>query len=178
MRLLLSGAVLLVLSLGVPVSGVSIVTGVGPTIPDGLWAPLGWWGSKAIGNAGLTESGFLLSNAQVPPVPSYELALRLIPHKELLFLLESPAPVGKLNVYLDCTLIKVIDVPAGGTWWLLISDLPSSGILRIELGSYCDWLLIRSVNYLAPKCPDCPACWPWFGIGALVGALIVWLILH
>lgn len=168
--------VLLLLCVAVPVYGVTVRIGTGR--PEGEWYPLGWWGSKAMGHAGLIGEGFLLSAAQVPPVPAYELMLKFVPCDELLFILESPAPAGKVNIYLDGNLIKAVEVPVKRTWWLLLSDLPSTGLLRIELGAYCDLLLIRSVNCPSPKCPECPSCWPWFGIGLVIGALIMWFILR
>ncbi len=162
-----------VVGLAVPVFGVSVRMGTGGANQD--WCPLGWWGSKAIGNAGLTEEGFLLSTAQTPPVPAYEIALKLVPYKELLFMLRSPSPAGKINLYLNDKLVDTVDVPTIGNWWMLVSDLPDSGILRIELGAYCDQLLIQSVNY---RCQTCPPLWPWFILGAVCGALLTWVILR
>lgn len=167
----------LVLFWAVPLCAVNIRTGTGRPSLEG-WCELGWGAGCVVGHAGLTDQGLLLSAAQVPPNPAYELTLRLIPHKTLLFLFDSPEPSGKIRVYLDCNLVETVYVPSLGSWWMEISDLPRSGLLRIELGPCCDLLLIRGIYAPCTACPPCPSCLPWLVGGALVGALLIWLVLR
>lgn len=164
----------LVVLWALPVAAVTVRTGTGKPSLEG-WCELGWGAACIVGHAGLTDRGLLLSAAQVPPYPALELTLRLIPHKTLLFVLESPEPAGKIKVSLDCNPVSTVIVPTQGTWWMEISDLPSSGVLRIELGPCCEQLLIRGIY--AP-CEVCPSCLPWLVAGLLVGALLMWLVLR
>lgn len=168
-------AAILFLAVGLPAFAITVRSGTGT--PEDQWCPLGWWGSKGIGHGGLTEEGFLLSAAITPPVSAYELALKFVPYADLLFVLESPAPVGKINVYLDSRLLRTVEIPTKGRWWLRVSELPTSGVLRIELGPYCQELLIRSVNYLCQPAQP-PDCRLWLILGLVVGAFLMWLILH
>lgn len=168
------GLALFVVLWALPVAAVTVRTGTGRPGLEG-WCELGWGAGCVVGHAGLTERGLLLSAAQVPPAPAYELTLRLIPHKTLLFVFESPEPAGKIRVLLDCQLVSTVIVPAKGEWWMEISDLPDSGILRIELGPCCEQLLIRGIYV---PCEACPSCLPWLVIGLLMGALLMWLVLR
>ncbi|MEN3010601.1 MAG: hypothetical protein ABDI20_06475 [Candidatus Bipolaricaulaceae bacterium] len=165
---------LLVVLWALPAVAVTVRTGTGRPSLEG-WCELGWGAGRAVGHGGLTDRGLLLSAAQVPPVPAYELTLRLIPHTTLLFVFESPEPAGKIRVSLDCQLVSTVSVPTKGTWWMEISDLPDAGILGIELGPCCEQLLIRGIY--AP-CEVCPSCLPWLVVGLLAGALLMWLVLR
>jgi hypothetical protein len=157
-----------------PPAAVKVRTGTGKPSLEG-WCELGWGGGCVIGQGNLTDKGLELRSLQDPPGTAYELNLKLIPHKTLLFLLESPELGGKIRIYLDCQLISTQIVPTSGPWWLELSDLPDSGMLRIELGPCCESLLIRGIY---GKCVECPSPFPWLLGGLLVGALLVWLALR
>lgn len=164
---------ILVVFWALSVAAVTVRTGTGEPDLEG-WCELGWGAGCVVGHAGFTDRGLLLSATQVPPVPAYELTLKLIPHRTLLFLLESPEPAGKIQVTLDGQLVTTMIVPAKGTWWLGVSDLIASGILRIELGPRCESLLIRGIYAPCRPCPPCPSCLPWLVIGLLAGAVLMW----
>jgi len=157
-----------------PPPAVKVRSGTGKPNLEG-WCELGWGGGCVIGQGSLTDKGLELRFLQAPPGTAYELNLRLIPHKTLLFLLESPELGGKIRLYLDGQLVSTQVVPTSGPWWLELSELPDSGMLRIELGPCCEYLLIRGIY---GKCEPCPSPFPWLLGGLLVGALLVWLALR
>ena len=165
--------VVLAFVLSLPALALTVKTGTGSPSWEG-WCPLSWQFGCLVGHGGLTDQGLLLSAAQAPPTPAYELSLRLINQNRLLFFLESPNAAGKVVIYLNDQVVNVLH-PVEGLWWVEFGDLPSTGFVRVELGPYTDSLLIRGVYY---PCVVCPSCWPWFIGGALLGALLVWLVLR
>lgn len=171
MRITLLGIVIFLL--GLPALALTVKTGTGSPRWEG-WCFLNWQMGCLIGHGGLTDQGLLLSMAQAPPIPAYELNLRLIKQNRLLFFLESPNPAGKLLIYLDEQVVQVLQ-PTQGLWWVELDDLPSTGFLRIEIGPCTDSLLIRGIYY---PCVVCPSCWPWLIGGVLIGAVLVWLIMR
>lgn len=157
-----------------PSFALTVRTGVGaPKLEN--WCQLDWKLGYIIGHGGVTDQGLLLSAAKVPPIPGYELNLRLVTYEKLLFFFDSPSPAGRILLYINEELVQMLYVPAEGPWWIELEDLPSTGLLRAELGPCTDSLLIRGVYY---PCLVCPSCWPWFLVGAVVGAFLVWLVMR
>lgn len=160
--------------LAFPGLALTVRTGTGAPRLEG-WCQLDWKLGCIVGHGGVTDQGLLLSAAQVPPVPGYELNLKLVNQPKLLFFFDSPSPAGRILLYVNEEVVQILYVPAQGPWWVELEDLPSTGFLRVELGPCTDSLLIRGVYY---PCQVCPSCWPWFLIGAVVGALLVWLVMR
>jgi len=173
-RVQLSGLALLCALLALPGFSLTVTTGTGPPNLQG-WCQLDWRMGIIIGHGGVTDRGLLLSAAQMPPVPGYELNLKYVNKKELLIFFESPNPAGRVFFYLDDRVVNVQQVPIQGEWWVKLTDLPSSGSLRIELGPCTDEVLIRGIYY---PCEVCPSCLPWFIAGVVVGGLLVWLVMR
>lgn len=143
------------------------------------WCPLPWHSMETTGVVALSGAGLELRAEPRPPPSAYELSLKLTRSRSLLFVLESPGPAGHAVFRLDSVELGRLRVPARGVWWVLVTDLPETGILRLELDRYVDSLLIRSVYYPCPPCPD-DRCLQCGVIGALLGAasvlLLVWLM--
>ncbi|MCS7240960.1 MAG: hypothetical protein NZ651_06940 [Candidatus Bipolaricaulota bacterium] len=160
--------------LAFPGFSLTVKTGTGTPRLEG-WCQVDWKLGSIIGHGGVTEHGLILSAAQVPPIPSYELNLKFVKNEKLRLFFESPNPAGTILIYLDEELVNMAYVPTMGPWWMELEDLPASGFLRVELGSCTDALLIRGIYY---PCQVCPSCVPWFVVGVLVGALLVWLVMR
>ncbi len=152
---------------------IQIKYGAGQPEVEG-WCPLGWHAGTLCGHGGLTEQGLELYRT-TPPVTAYELNLKMIPFPSLLFSLRSPNTAGTIDVWLDGKLVDQITPPGEGAWWLRLDDLPERGFLRLELGKYCDSLLIQSIYFPCAACP-LPDCRLYLLLGALLGAGLVLLL--
>lgn len=163
---------------------VDISTGTGEPNLAG-WCALDWLAGCTTGVAVLSGSGLALYAGQTPPPSAFELNLKLIPYRSLLFVLDSPGAVGRISVQLDGVELRNIAVPIHGPWWVRLTDLPETGILRLELDKHCERLTIRSANFPCPPCPpglECRDCRKDFILGALFGAvvglLVCWFIVR
>jgi hypothetical protein len=174
-----------ILTLAVCAGGQAVELSVGRGQPDlGGWCALDWLAGCTEGVAVLSGSGLVLYAGQIPP-SAFELSLKLIPYRSLLFVLESPSTIGRISVQLDGVEQRSIPIAIRGQWWVRLTDLPETGILRIEPDKYCEQLTIRSVNFPCPPCPpglECQDCRRDLilgaVLGALLGALVCWLILR
>ncbi len=162
---------------------VGISTGAGEPNLAG-WCALDWLAGCTTGVAVLSGSGLVLYAGQIPP-SAFELSLRLIPYRSLLFVLESPSAIGRISVQLDGVELRNIAIPTPGPWWIRLTDLPETGILRLELDRYCERLTIRSVNFPCPPCPPRLACRDCqrdlilgVVVGAVIGAFVCWFIVR
>lgn len=99
-------------------------------------------GGCTTGLAVLSGSGLTLFPAQTAPPGSLVLSLKLIQGRALIFLFESPSTTGKITFSVDGSVVRPIAPPRTGSWWVRLTDLPSGGILRLELDRYCDQLTI------------------------------------
>lgn len=147
--------------------GFSVVKGTGPPDTHG-WCPADWLLGCSSGTAALSHQGLFLKNLSVPPRAAYELELKLLPYKSLLFAFEG-AGVGNIVIYIDGVPLARIAV-GNGEWWIRLDDLPEEGLLRLELDEYCEALLLESVYFpcrgevLSP-----PDCLDQFWQGVLIG---------
>jgi len=143
-----------------------------PDLAD--WCAMDWLAGCTTGVVALSGTGLELHPTLSPPPSAYELSLKLIPYRSLLFLLEGRSAVGHVTFYLNGRVLDRIRAQ-GGRWWVRIDDLPTTGILRLELDQYCESLVIRSINFPCRPCPR-PSCLKEFLLGALLGAAVVWIV--
>lgn len=162
-------------------SATTLTVGTGTPNVDG-WCWLDWNTGCTTGLAVLSGSGLTLFPAQAAPPSSLELSLKLIQGRTLIFLFESPSTSGKITFSVDGSVVRSIAPPRTGSWWVRLSDLPSAGILRLELDRYCDQLTITSIYYDCYACGPCPRCLKEFLLGLVVGVAGVlalhWLIMR
>lgn len=152
----------------------TVATGTGDPELAG-WCLVDW-------NAGCTTdlavlSGFSLTlvSSQSPPPGAFEISLKLIPGRSLAFLVESPSPVGRISFSIADVTIRTLSPPGAGAWWVRLSNLPDTGILRLELDKYCDEVTIRSLGFDCRVPPPAPSGrWGLFAGGLAVGVL-AWL---
>lgn len=169
---------LLILAFGVLIGSKGHATALdtGRGRPDlTSWCRLDWNAGCATGLTVLSESGLALLPGQGPPPSSYELSLKLIPSRSMMFLFESPSTIGKISFSVDGVLIHTMAPVATGSWWVRLSGLPDTGILRLSLDKYCEGVTIESISY---KCQDpLPAdCRGEFILGMVAGALLAFVI--
>ncbi len=190
--LLVTLAAIAVLALAcLPALGVSVDHGRGDPDTPG-WCILNWYAVCTTGTAAVTDQGLLLNQVHRPPASAFEISLNRLRETRLLFLLDSPSTAGSVRVFLDAELIKQVRVPTEGNWWLKTYELPSRGILRVELDEHVQRLTIRSALiscHVEPSCcvepKECPeAVEPDYlghllvGVAVgLAGAALVWLLL-
>lgn len=148
----------------------TLTVGTGTPKLDG-WCWLDWNAGCTTGLAVLSGAGLTLFPAHTAPPSSLELSLKLIQGRALIFLFESPSTTGKITFSVDGSVVRSIAPPRTGSWWVRLTDLPSAGILRLELDRYCDQLTITSVNYDCCSCGPCPDCWKYFWAGVVTGAI-------
>ncbi|MGY4707876.1 hypothetical protein ACVNPS_09045 [Candidatus Bipolaricaulota sp. J31] len=163
---------------GVTALAISVTKGLGP--PDTLgWCPADWLLGCTSGIAALEPEGLLLSNLSVPPPSTYELELKLLPYRALLFSFEGKQAGGHVMISLNGVLIEKVGIEEG-EWWIRLEDLPQEGLLRLELDQYCESLLVRSIYFPcqgeAQVLPECKARF-WEGILWGAGLTIAFLIM-
>jgi len=145
------------------------------------WCRLDWNAGCTTGLTVLSGSGLTLIPSQSPPPSSYELSLKLIPGRSLLFVFESPSTTGRITFSVDGLAIRSLPPPTTGLWWARLSDLPDTGILRVELDRYCDEITIQSISHDCLRRPPPPTCWREFILGAIAGALaalvVCWFVM-
>ena len=167
---------------GIAASAFSIHKGLGPPDIQG-WCPADWLIACTSGTAALDSEGLRLSNLLVPPRSAYELELKLLPYRSLLFSFESEQGVGHVIISLDGVEVERVAIETG-SWWLRLDNLPPEGILRVELEDFCESLLIRSVYFpcrgegpIVSECEDRFLEGLLWGVGLTVALLLATYII-
>lgn len=142
----------------------SIQKGLGPPDTQG-WCPADWLLGCTSGTAALGPQGLFLSNLASPPRSAYELELKLLPYRSLLFNFRADRAVGHLLISLDGVVLERVKAEAGD-WWLRLDDVPKEGVLKVELDEYCETIVIRSVYF---PCSRAEPCMDRFMDGFLLG---------
>ena len=169
---------------GIATFAFSIHKGLGPPDTRG-WCPADWLIGCTSGTAALDSEGLHLLNLSVPPRSAYELELKLLPYRSLLFSFESEQGIGHVIISLDGVEVERVAIETG-SWWLRLDDLPPEGTLRVEVDDYCESLLIRSVYFpcrgegpVGPECKDRFLEGLLWGMGLTVALLLAsYVVIH